>query len=559
MNAQASLFERPAPSASRTTVELRPYQVESLDRIDECLTRVRSTLLVAATGCGKTTIFAEAIARRAPPALVIAHRTELIEQAAKRIRTQTGRSVSIEKAERYGELDSDVVVASVQTLGEGRLRRWPADHFTLLVVDEAHHAIAPSYRTILDHFSGAKVLGVTATPDRADEQAMGQVFDEVAHIYEIGDAITDGWLCRIRAMYVKCEAVDLAGVHTVAGDLNQGELEMVMSSEAALHQVVRPTLEEAGDRRTIVFTTSVANAHRMAEVFNRYRPNCSRAVDGGTDETSRRRILADHQAGRYQFLVNVGVLVEGYDDPAVACIAMGRPTKSRALYAQMAGRGTRPFPGKADLLLLDFVGNAGKHRLVSAADILAGKYPEDIVAAANEAIEKDPGADVYQALADAEAKALADAEAKAARAAAEEAARLEAARRRAAAKTTVRYQKVEVDPFALLDIQVPRYAGRFGDGPATASQLTLLARDGVAVPPNLSHKGAVQLFAEMASRKRRGLCDFRQAAELAQYGYDRNMSAAQARDVLWAVKANGGRLRIDHLAKLTTRQPGEEG
>lgn len=550
--AQASLFDRPVPAPPRPTIELRPYQVEACDAADEVHQRLRSALIVHPTGTGKTTEFCEMIARRPSPALVIAHRTELIEQAARRIRLQTGRSVSIEKAERYGELDSQVVVASVQTLGEGRLRRWSPDHFRLLVIDEAHHAIAPSYRTIIDHFTGAKVLGVTATPDRSDEQAMGQVFDEVAHIYEIGDAITDGWLCRIRAMYIRCDAVDLASVHTVAGDLNQGELEMVMSSEAALHQVVKPTMEEAGERPTVAFTTSVANAHRMAEVFNRYRPNCARAIDGNTDETTRRRNLADFDQGRYQFIVNVGVLVEGWDCPRVACIAMGRPTKSRALYAQMAGRGTRPFPGKADLLLLDFVGNAGKHRLVSAADILAGKYPEDIVAAAQKAIEEDPGADVYHALASAEAAAQ--------RAAAEEAARLAAAARRAAAKTKVTYQKQEVDVFGFLGIEAPKYAGRFGDEPATQPQLDLLKKKKVPVPANLTKRAASRLLTELGTRQAKGQCTYAQASQLARFGYDKNLPFGQAHAVMDAIVAGGWqRLAPEVYARLTTREPGMEG
>jgi superfamily II DNA or RNA helicase len=550
--AQASLFDRPAPAPPRPTIELRPYQVEACDAADEVHQRCRSALIVHPTGTGKTTEFCEMIARRPAPALVIAHRTELIEQAARRIRTQTGRSVSIEKAERYGELDSDVVVASVQTLGEGRLRRWSPDHFKLLVVDEAHHAIAPSYQLILSHFTGAKILGVTATPDRADEQAMGQVFDEVAHIYEIGDAITDGWLCRIRAMYIRCDAVDLASVHTVAGDLNQGELEMVMSSEAALHQVVRPTLEEAGDRPTVAFTTSVANAHRMAEVFNRYRVGCARAIDGGTDDTTRRRTLADFDAGRFQFIVNVGVLTEGWDCPRVACIAMGRPTKSRALYAQMAGRGTRPFAGKDDLLLLDFVGNAGKHRLVSAADILAGKYPEDIVAMAAKAIEEDPGADVY--------KALANAEAQAQRAAAEEAARVAAAARRAAAKTQVTYQKQEIDPFGFLGIEAPKYAGRFGDEPATEKQIEVLRKKKVPLPEKLTKRAASRLLTEIGHRMDKGLCTFAQAAQLAKYGYDKNLPFDQAHAVMDAIVSGGWkRLSPDHYARLTARVPGQEG
>lgn len=552
---QPSLFDRPAPP--RPTVELRPYQLEALAGIDDAFTRARSALVVAATGTGKTTTFAEAIRRRhrQGPALVIAHRQELIDQAARRIRQQTGLVVGIEKAERYAERDSDVVVASVQTLGtadDRRLSSWRRDHFQLLVIDEAHHAIATSYRRILDWFEGAKVLGVTATPDRADEQAMGQVFEEVAHIYEIGDAIADGYLCRIRAQFVHCEAVDLAGVHTVAGDLNQGELEMVMSSEAALHQVARPTIELAGERPTVVFTTSVANAHRLAEVFNRYQPESTRAIDGETDDTTRRRTLNDFDQGRFRRIVNVGVLTEGWDCPRVSCVAMGRPTKSRALYAQMAGRGTRVLAGKDDLLILDFVGNAGKHKLVSASDVLAGKYPEDVVAAAAKDVDDNPGKDVAQALADAQ-------RAKDQRQAQRDQEREEAARRRAGAKTEVRYTTQTVDPFGVLGLERPKYSGRFGDEPATEKQAALLVKWKVTAE-NMSKRDANRLIGECIERGRRGECTFAQAKTLGKYGYPTNSSRTQARALLDALAANQWRrLPQDVAARLMVREPGMEG
>src|SRR5262249_46304475 len=151
-------------------------------------------------------------------------------------------------------------------------------------------------------YGAAKVLGVTATPDRADEAAMGQVFDSVAFVYEIQQAIKDGWLCPIRVKQVLVGAIDLSGVSTVAGDLNAGELDAVMRAEEVLHGIVKPTVELAGDRRTIVFCTSVGAAHRAAEIFNRYKPDSARAVDGTTPTDERRRILRDHDAGRYQYL-----------------------------------------------------------------------------------------------------------------------------------------------------------------------------------------------------------------------------------------------------------------
>lgn len=551
-----SLFDRPPPTPPAGEIQLRPYQLEACERIMESWLGARSTLCVASTGTGKTTIFSEILHRRrkAGRSLVLAHRDELIRQAAKRIGKQTGLGVEVEKAEEVASRSADVVVASVQTLSkEMRLARWAPDHFATVVVDEAHHAPADTYRRILGHFSEAKVLGVTATPDRADELALGQVFEDVAYVYEIGDAIADGWLCPIRATSVWCDAVDLAGVKTIAGDLSASDMETVMATEAALHQVAKPTMELAGARRTIVFTTSVANAHRLAEVFNRYRPECARAVDGGTDPLERRRVLSDHQQGRYQFLCNVGVLTEGYDDPMVACVAMGRPTKSRALYAQMAGRGTRTAPGKTDLLLLDFVGNAGKHALVSAVDILGGKYTDEALAAAKAAVAKEPGQDIRQALDDAE---------RALKAAAERKLKAEEALRRSRAKANVAYQAVEIDPFRVLGVRDPgEYSSRFGDQPPTEAQLSALTRMKIPTPQGLTKNGASRLIGTAIKRRQENLCTFGQAKTLQKWGYDTTrITFDAASNLIEARKANNWRpLTAEQNAAAMAREPGAEG
>lgn len=551
-----SLFERPAPASAPPAVELRPYQIDACTRIEESWLGARSTLIVMATGTGKTTVFSETLRRRrgAGRSLVLAHRDELIRQAAKRIGKQTGLGVEVEKAEEYAGRTADVVVASVQTLSkEMRLSRWSPDHFSTIVVDEAHHAVADTYRRILGHFEAAKVLGVTATPDRADEMAMGQVFEDVAFVYEIGDAIADGWLCPIRATSVWCDAVDLAGVKTVAGDLSASDLETVMATEAALHQVAKPTIELAGARRTIVFTTSVANAHRLAEVFNRYRPECARAVDGGTDPLERRRILSEHQQGRYQFLCNVGVLTEGYDDPLVSCVAMGRPTKSRALYAQMAGRGTRTAPGKTDLLLLDFVGNAGKHALASAVDILGGKYSDEAMAQAKEAVAKEPGQDIREALDEAERELRLAAERKRA---------AEEAMRRQRAKANVAYQAVEIDPFRVLGVRDPgEYSSRFGDEPPTEGQLSLLTKWKIPAPQGLTKRGASRLIGTTIKRREDGLCTFAQAKVLQKRGYDTTrLTFEAARGLMDALAANNWRpLSAEAEARAMARELGAEG
>jgi superfamily II DNA or RNA helicase len=530
VTAQGALFEPRTPAPTRDAVVLRPYQVEAVRRIQEEFKGNQSTLLVMATGTGKTATFSDVIDKTDGRVLVLAHRDELVQQAVSRIERQTGRRVGIEKADLFASTRDDVVVASVQTLyQEKRLSRFPVDSFALVVADEAHHYVAPSFRRVLDYFE-AKVLGVTATPDRADRLAMGQVFDSVAYVYDIEDAIGDGFLCPIRATSVLIESMSLADVKTVAGDLNQGDLDAVMSAEKVLHGVAKPTVELAGDRRTLVFSTSVQNAHRLAEVFCRYKPESARAVDGSMDMDLRRQILADHKAGRFQYLVNVGIATEGYDDPAIACVAMGRPTKSRALYTQMVGRGTRILPGKSDLLVLDFVGNAGKHSLVSAVDVLAGKYSDEVVAKAKEIVEREPGIAASEALAAAEAQVAREKEAQ------------EAAERRRAARAKVAYRTQNVNPFAIFNVQDPaqQYGGQFGGKPASDKQLALLAKRKVPVPDNCTSQQASRLIGAMFQRQERGLCTFGQMKTLQRYGYDTSeMSFEKASATMDALAKNG--------------------
>jgi superfamily II DNA/RNA helicase len=347
--------------------------------------------------------------------------------------------------------------------------------------------------------------------------------------------------------------MDLSQVKTVAGDLDQSELDAVMSAEKVLHGIVKPTVELTGGRRTLVFTTSVENAHRMAEVFCRYREGCARAVDGGMELGERRKILADHQSGAFQFLVNCAITTEGYDDPAISCIVMARPTKSRALYTQMAGRGTRLCHGKEDLLLLDFVGNSGRHKLVTAADILAGRHPDDVVSAAKAIIQKNPGARVDQAL----AEAVAEMER---RKKAEEA-------RRAAIQAKVKYATEQVNPFGpspfdILGVKDPlkEWGNQFGSEPATEPQLGLLAKMKMPIPPGCTKQQATKLIGAVFDRRRRDLCSFGQAKTLQRFGYEtKHMAFSQAKRLLDALAANRWQpLPLAVSDSLASREPGEE-
>lgn len=563
--AQCSLFAPPpgnrvqaSPAAAVGAVlsavqsrPLRPYQEDAVGRALAKLGDHRSTLLVMPTGTGKTRVGSEIVARWDGPALWLAHREELIDQGRADLERYTGTRPGKEKADERARAGSRLVVGSVQTLKGDRLDDFAARiQPSLIVVDEAHHAVSPSYKAILAAFPGAKVLGLTATPDRSDELAMGQVFESVAFVYEILDAIKSGFLCRYKWKRVQVDAIDLGNVKTVAGDLNQGELDAVMSIEEVLHGVVKPTLELAGGRRTIMFCTSVENAHRMAEIFNRYRPASAQAIDGETPIDRRRRILQSHKDGEYQFLCNVGVLTEGYDDPAVSCIGMARPTKSRALYAQMAGRGFRTCPGKDELLVLDFVGNSGRHSLVNAADILDGKWDDEVAAKGRELADADESLDAVEAMERA-AVLLEEQKAK------------EAARRAAIKAKTVKATAVDVDPFAVFHMEHgddEADEARFCMGP-TQKQLDTLSRAGVDVKAARTRAQASKLIGTMISRREHDLASFKQLRTLQKYGITKvNIGFKTASAVIDAIAANGWRnLPIERVdALLARREAGED-
>jgi superfamily II DNA or RNA helicase len=274
-------------------------------------------------------------------------------------------------------------------------------------VDEAHHAVAATYRRILDHFA-AKRLGVSATPKRADDVALGQVFESVAFRYGIVDAIEDGWLVPVSQQCVKVEGLDFSAVRSLAGDFNEGELEKILTEESILHKVAAPTVELAADAPTLVFCCTVKHAEMMAAVIGRYKPGSAAWLSGATSRDVRRETVQRYKDGKLQFLCNCGLFLEGFDAPVTSAVVMARPTKSAPLYAQVLGRGTRPLPGVVDgidtaegrkaaiaasakrgMLALDFVGNAGRHKIVTAADVLGGRYGTPVREYARETVSAE--------------------------------------------------------------------------------------------------------------------------------------------------------------------------
>lgn len=352
--------------------------------------------------------------------LVLAHREELIYQAVAH-----AERAGLEAGVEMGPLrchNQDVVVATVQTLvarrrcftcrgtgcpecaGDGyfhRMERFDPMSFQAVIIDEGHHATARTYRKVISYFRRnpeLKVLLVTATPQRSDGVGMWNVVDTCAYQMELKTAIQEGWLCPIRQRFVQVKDLDLSRVPTKAGgDLADGELERVFlgtsdsERERLLHEVAKPSIEQAGGRPLLIFAAGVRHATELAAACNAYDGVQAECVVGDTRKDERRQIIERYKQGVTNVLTGCGVFTEGFDAPATEVIAMARPTNSLSLYLQCIGRGTRPLPGVVDgvptakqrrsaiedsgkphCIVLDFAGNSGKHKLVSVLDALAG-------------------------------------------------------------------------------------------------------------------------------------------------------------------------------------------
>jgi superfamily II DNA or RNA helicase len=382
-------------------VKLHGYQKDAVKAAQGSLRRGKNPLVIMPTGTGKTVVFSELIRRtlgkrRGKRAIVLAHRSELLNQARDRLRS-FGLTAEIEQAGQRASDTCQVVVASVQTVAHKK-RRLDREAFDLVVVDEAHHVPASTYQRILKHYR-CPVAGFTATADRLDEKSLGGVFNEVAYAMDMLTAIESGIIVPIIQRTVTVESIDVSRVKTIHGDLSSAELGKVLSKVKVLQGVAVPLLEHMGDRKTLAFAATVQHAHALANVLNRMRPGIARAVDGGDAPEYRARTLADFEAGKFQVLVNCQLFTEGFDMPSVSCVAMARPTQSRLLYAQAIGRATRLCSNKCDALILDFVGNSGKHSLVSSIDLLSRtEESPGVKSAAKKLIKDNPDINVHEAL-----------------------------------------------------------------------------------------------------------------------------------------------------------------
>lgn len=528
-------------------MNLYPYQEQARSLTHDAWTRgIKRALVVMPTGTGKTCVFtviADDVVAAGGRVLVLAHRESLIEQAVEKITAwRPNLRVDIEMADKRVHMDGlyppDVVVASVQSMCKpSRLERFAPWDFSHVIIDEAHRARAQTYIDILEHFGPAKVLGVTATPDRGDGNALGSVFEECPFIYEIRDAIEQGYLVPIKQKAVIVEGLDLSKVKNLGGDLNEGDLDKLMRQDGHLHKVAEPIVELSAGRPTIVFCVTVEHAQELAKTINGYAgAGKAEALSGETEIEARRRSRARFRAGEFRFLVNCALYTEGFDEPMISCVAVARPTKSRGFYTQMIGRGTRlsPATGKKDLLVLDFEGNAGKHSLVSALDVLDGNKDAEVRARAKELVAANPDMSVLDALNQA-ASDLADDQRKAA----ERRAQLEQrVRNGSAVQVGTHKTVVDVDPFTTIGIR-PR-AGRWGGAPPIRAQLTMLKNMGFAAPPGLDRGQASETVEALIKRKKQGLASYRDATVLIKHGLNPDVSAAEAKRQIAAIAKKKG-------------------
>ncbi len=372
-------------------MELRPYQQQAKDAIfSEWENGIKKTLLVLPTGCGKTIVFAkvaEECVKGGSRVLILAHRGELLDQAADKIGKSTGLGCATEKAEQtcIGSWFR-IVVGSVQSMmREKRLNQFPNNYFNTIIIDEAHHCISESYQKVLRHFPNAEVLGVTATPDRGDMQNLGTVFESLAYEYTLPRAIKEGYLSPIKAVTIPLK-IDMSAVGVQAGDFKSGDIATAL--DPYLESIAEEMEKYCSDKKTVVFLPLVKTSQKFRDILNNHG---FRAAEVNGDSKDRAEILEAFDKDQYNVLCNSMLLTEGWDCPSVDCIVVLRPTKVRSLYCQMVGRGTRlsPETNKDHLLLLDFLWHTERHELCHPASLICESA--EVAQKMTENMEKDAG------------------------------------------------------------------------------------------------------------------------------------------------------------------------
>ncbi|MBO5969513.1 MAG: DEAD/DEAH box helicase [Clostridia bacterium] len=517
-------------------MQLRPYQQEAKSAVFQQWEDGNSkTLLVLPTGCGKTIVFAkiaEDCVKSGERVLILAHRGELLEQAADKIQKACGLGCSVEKAEQscIGSWYR-ITVGSVQSLmREKRLSQFNPNYFDKIIIDEAHHCLSDGYQRVLSYFSAADVLGVTATPDRGDMRNLGQYFDSLAYEYTLPKAIKEGYLCPIKALTIPLQ-LDLTGVSVQSGDFRAADIDTAL--DPYLYQIADEMLEHCADRKTVVFLPLIKTSQKFKDILN---SKGFRAAEVNGNSSDRAEILADFDAGKYNVLCNSMLLTEGWDCPTVDCVIVLRPTKIRSLYSQMVGRGTRLAAGKTELLLLDFLWHSERHELCRPACLIA---ENDEVA--RQMTENIAAAGCPVDIEEAEEKAASDVVAQREEALAKQLSEMKNRKRKL------------VDPLQFeMSIQAEDLSGyvpSFGweMSPPSENQRATLEKLGI-FPDEIDNAGkAALLLDRLDKRRREGLTTPKQIRFLEAKGFAHvgEWSFESARKLIDRIEANGWRVPYD--------------
>ena len=458
--------------------------------------------------CGKTIVFSaltQEQVKKDHRVLIMAHRGELLSQAADKLKMLTGLDAAFEQGENRS-LGSffPVTVGSVQSLcQEKRLSMFPQDYFQDIIVDEAHHALSESYQRVLAHFPDANVLGVTATPDRGDKQTLGTFFDSQAYEYSMSRAIREGYLSPVKARMIPLQ-VDISKAGISGGDYNAADIGCAL--EPYLHQIAGEMARYCRGRKTVVFLPLIATSQKFCRMLNDVGMRAAE-VNGMSDDRSK--ILAEFENGMYDVLCNSMLLTEGWDCPAVDCIVILRPTKVRSLYQQMVGRGMRLFPGKENLLLLDFLWLTERHDLCRPSALIA--KDANIAAMMDENLRNDEEVDILEAEEDAERDVLRERE--------------EALARELAAMRSKKKKLVDPIHYALsiaaedLTSYAPTFPWEMG--PPSEKQLAFLENRGI-LPDTVENAGLASLLIDRLKRRQEeGLATPKQIRCLERYGFRR--------------------------------------
>lgn len=517
-------------------MKLRPYQEAARIAVnDEWERGVNKTLLVLPTGTGKTIVFSKIIedrVRAGDRCLVLAHRGELLDQAADKLEKSTGLRCSVEKA-KDTSINSwyRVTVGSVQTLmRERRLSQFSPDYFGTIVVDEAHHCISESYQRVLQYFNNAKVLGVTATPDRGDMHNLGSYFETLAYEYSLPQAIKESYLCPIKALTLPLK-LDISMVSKQAGDFKASEI--CTALDPYLESIADEMIKHCQNRKTVVFLPLIKTSQKFTRIL---QSKGLTAAEVNGDSENRTKILSDFASGRYQVLCNSMLLTEGWDCPSVDCIVVLRPTQIRSLYAQMVGRGTRIYPGKDYLLLLDFLWHTQNHELCHPACLIAER--DEVAQQITKNIENYDGPlDLIEADKQAESDIVRQREEALAR-------KLETMRKR---------KRKLVDPLQFeMSIQaedlsgyVPSFAWEMA--PPSEKQIQSLEKLGI-LPDEIDNAGkASKLLDRLSIRRAEGLTTPKQIRFLESKGFQHvgTWQFETARNLIDRIAANGWRIPHD--------------